>query len=275
LTKYLGKLEVAVTERPEQVAEHLHRAAARGIDRVIGVGGDGTNHSIVNALLNGEESLPMTFGTVPVGTGVDWARTLRVPYGLEDAARWLADARPRTIDIGRYSNGGGARFFLNVASVGLSGEVDKRVNAQSERHTWTFVKAVVDVLLHYEPQMMTVRVDGGLFYHGRAYLLALANGQYFGKRLWIAPKAEIKDGIFDVLLAAGVSRWRVIFQVLPLLYLGRHTNLDNILYTRGRIVEVVPGRDEVLGLDMDGEPSDIIAPVQFEVLPDALSVFSH
>ncbi|HLA43103.1 MAG TPA: diacylglycerol kinase family protein, partial [Aggregatilineales bacterium] len=50
----LGDLVVAITETPSQVGEHLDEALSAGLTQIISVGGDGTNHAIVNALMKRE-----------------------------------------------------------------------------------------------------------------------------------------------------------------------------------------------------------------------------
>jgi diacylglycerol kinase family enzyme len=50
LWEQLGELVVAITQHPEDVAQHLDKAYAVDIRRVIAIGGDGTNHILVNAL---------------------------------------------------------------------------------------------------------------------------------------------------------------------------------------------------------------------------------
>jgi len=47
-----GDLVVAITDRPEQVGEHLGKAREAGLRRIIAVGGEGTNHTVVNAILS-------------------------------------------------------------------------------------------------------------------------------------------------------------------------------------------------------------------------------
>src|SRR5579864_793921 len=72
----LGVLGVAITQHPEEVALHLDKARAAGLTRVMAIGGDGTNHALVNSLMRLNELEPtaprMTFGCLPIGTGHDW-----------------------------------------------------------------------------------------------------------------------------------------------------------------------------------------------------------
>src|SRR5579871_422268 len=76
----LGDLEVARTERPEDVARYVDKAHDDGLTRVIAIGGDGTNHALINELVRlyrrYPDDPPMTFGQLPIGTGQDWARAM-------------------------------------------------------------------------------------------------------------------------------------------------------------------------------------------------------
>src|SRR2546421_422046 len=68
-------------------------------------------------------------------TGGDFRRTLKIPTRTADAARLLREGKTRTIDAGRvtFANGGAgeeSRFFLNVASFGMGGEVIRRVKGR-------------------------------------------------------------------------------------------------------------------------------------------------
>jgi diacylglycerol kinase family enzyme len=133
LWERLGELVIAVTDHPEEVAQHLDKAYASGLTRVISIGGDGTNNSLVNALarLNQQhpDGPPMVYGQLPIGTGRDWARSRGIPLDIHQATEWIASASPRPTDVGlvRFHEQGRQQYFLNIASTGLGGDVDTRV----------------------------------------------------------------------------------------------------------------------------------------------------
>src|SRR5689334_10231106 len=58
LWKELGELVVAVTQRPDEIAPHLESARDAGLTRVIAIGGDGTNHTLINELVRLNERHP-------------------------------------------------------------------------------------------------------------------------------------------------------------------------------------------------------------------------
>ncbi len=275
----LGELVVAITQHPEEVAPHLDKARAAGLTRVIAIGGDGTNHALVNSLMRLNEADPsaprMTFGCLPIGTGHDWARALGIPDSPAAAVRWIAAAQPALLDVGRITFSDSdhigqpiTRHFLNVASGGISGLVDQRVNQQARRYPWTFLGATVRALLTYVPQAMTVRLDGAEWYNGRAYLVAVANGQMFGHGMRVAPDARYNDGQFDVVLVEGMPRTRIL-SALYTVYTGTHVRRSDVHIARAKMVEVALKTPGALGLDLDGEPA-LGTDIHFETLPSAL-----
>src|SRR5260370_20037690 len=126
LWKELGELVVAVTEHPAEVAQHLEKARDAGLTRVIAIGGDGTNHALVNELIRLNRRYPgephMTFGSLPIGTGQDWARSMGVPLSPAKAVEWIKNAHPVPIDAGHLHSAEGLdESFLNIASAGIGG----------------------------------------------------------------------------------------------------------------------------------------------------------
>lgn len=255
LWKELGELVVAITQRPEDVAEHLDKARAAGISRVIAIGGDGTNHALVNAIQSlaktDPSAPPMIFGQLPIGTGRDFSRTLNIPIDPEAAVKWITQANPKSLDLGHLTYDDASRYFLNIASAGIGGEVDRRVNARAKRRPWTFKLATVQALLSYSPKKIKVMLDGAAWYEGKAWAVVVANGRMFGHGMKIAPHAEIDDGLFDVVLIEDTPRLSAIL-ALNSVYSGKHLLRDDVHYKQAKVV-TVECQANAIGLDIDGE----------------------
>jgi len=270
-----GDLSVAITEKPEDVGRHLDAAAAIGVDLVIAVGGDGTNHSVVNALAE-RPSLSAAFGSLPVGTGTDWSRALEISADPGAAVDWLTRAQPVHCDLGKVEylderNGGrpAKRFFLNISSAGVSGEIVARVNRLRRRTSLTFLRTTIAALFKYRPQRITVECDREKFYEGPSYILAVANGRFFGRGMWVAPNAFVDDGLFDVVLVEGMPRHRILL-ALRTVFSGRHLRRKDVHYRSAASVRV-HSEDGPLSLEFDGEEArgqDLV----YTVLPGALRV---
>lgn len=269
----LGDVEAVETDSPDDVADALCSASRRGVTRVISIGGDGTNHYSVNAILRHNHAHPhhpLTYASLPAGTGRDWSRGAAMPLSIPQAVDWIASARLRYVDVGRALLDGQERFFLNASSVGVSGEVVKRVEASAKGGRITYLKAILKALLAYRPTPMQIDVDGQRWLEGPVYLAAVCNGQFFGQGLKVAPDAQIDDGLFD-LIAAGDLRLPVVLRLLQQMYRGAHIFSPHVRLQRGSVVTITHTADGQIGLDLDGEGA-FAQQVSYSLLPRALGM---
>ena len=122
----LGDHTLAVTQRKEEVAGLLNQHGAEDFTKIIAVGGDGTNHWVMNALMEHRDR-KIALGSIPLGTGRDWPRSLGTPSDPLDALIWLAGAEEIACDVGlveyrrKDQQDFHTRKFINVASAGISG----------------------------------------------------------------------------------------------------------------------------------------------------------
>jgi diacylglycerol kinase family enzyme len=105
---------------------------------IVACGGDGTINEVASGIL--ESGADAELGILPSGTGGDFRRTLEISNNAADAARTLRTGRTRRIDIGRvaFTDQRGeqsSRYFIGVASFGISGEVIRRVKTMLRRRT--------------------------------------------------------------------------------------------------------------------------------------------
>jgi YegS/Rv2252/BmrU family lipid kinase len=281
IRRELGSFEESFTRQAGD-ATTLTRAALRdGVEMVVAIGGDGTINEVVNGFFeDGEPVSPdAALGILPYGTGGDFRKTALIPKDMARASAILARFKTRRIDVGRldYSERSGTtttRMFVNIASFGISGEVDEEVNAASK---WmggrlTFMLATAKVGLRYEPKRVRLVFDGD---DARAVdttinTLVVANGRYFGGGMFIAPNAELDDGLFDVVSIGDMSFAESIRHGRRL-YKGTHLGLEKVHERRARRVhaESIDG-SEVL-LDVDGEAPGML-PATFTIVPQSLKL---
>jgi len=139
LRTHFGAFAVEFTSGRDDGRRLARESAGKGTKLIIACGGDGTISEVANGILESNE--PAELGILPSGTGGDFRRTLKLPANTLGAARALKDGRSRLIDVGRvgFVNHGGKhenRFFVNVASFGLSPDVLKRSSA-GDAGKWT------------------------------------------------------------------------------------------------------------------------------------------
>lgn len=264
----LDHAEVVCVEGVDRTREELGALLDRGVDRLIVVGGDGSLHLVANLLLERGLGRKVSIGLMPVGTGSDFARTVRIPKEHRRALERVLVAEPRALDaLQLRTDDGRCRFVVNVASAGISGPVDEAVNAIPGRGQAAYLLATLGALRRYRPAPCRVIVDGDLWHEGGILLLAVANGTSFGRGMKIAPRALVDDGEADVVLIRTVANWQLMFR-LPQIYLGTHLDSSLVRWGRGRTVRLEPLGD-IPPFDLDGEvfPS---AAADITVMPGAL-----
>ncbi len=104
-------------------------AAAAGVKRIICGGGDGTVHEVANGLLQAppaeDGATRPALGTIPIGTGNDFAKLLGVfKLPPETAALRMAAATERVFDVGRVIG----EYFANSLGIGFDAEVVRQSN---------------------------------------------------------------------------------------------------------------------------------------------------
>jgi len=160
------------------------------------------------------------------------------------------------------------RYFVNVASFGVSGQVDREVNRASKGlgGKATFFLASAKAMWRYRDQRVRLRADAGPWTEETVTTVAVANGQYFGGGMRVAPTADPSDGYFDVTVWSGYTLFDFAFKSRRI-YDGTHVALPGTRTFRARLLEAES--DEEVLLDVDGEQPGRL-PVRVELLPGAL-----
>jgi len=269
--------DVATTSAPGDAAELAGRGAREGRRLVVAAGGDGTINEVANGLLAaGAQPASTRLGVMPTGTGGDFRRSLGLPPEPDRAAAVLSAGRCRRIDAGRVTcarPGGGSavRHFVNIASAGIAGEVVESVHGRRRvvSGELTFLLASVRTLLRWRNRAVRVVIDGAV----RDLIVqqvVVANGQFFGGGMWVAPRARPDDGLLDVVIAGDLGL-RETMRALAQVREGRHLDggSPKISHALARRVEV--SSPEHVRVETDGERPGVL-PAVFEVVPDALEV---
>jgi YegS/Rv2252/BmrU family lipid kinase len=270
--------DVAMTTCAGEATELARAAVAEGRPLVVAAGGDGTVNEVANGILQaaGAGSASSRLAVLPTGTGGDFRRTFGLPSEVREAAGVLKAGRTRRIDAGRVTcatpeGGTSARYFVNIASAGIGADVVERVNRGRKvvNGEVTFLIASVAVLLSWRNKPVVAVIDGERV-EVVAQQIVVANCQYYGGGMRVAPRAVPDDGLLDVLVIGDVGRVENA-RGLRKIRAGTHLEEDNpkLRFARAERVEV--SSSEVVRVEVDGELPGAL-PATFEVLPRALEL---
>jgi diacylglycerol kinase (ATP) len=278
----------ALTERRGHAAELARQAAEQGFRLIVAVGGEGTLFEMANGLMaaTGAVDPAIALGTLPSGTGSDFARFLGLPRDATEAAARLVGDKTITIDLGylecrRLAPPGEEadpdaplikRYFMNVAGLGFDGEVIERVERGAKGTkaiggTIPYLSNLFASLLAYRNKNFTITYDGRPL-AGRFNSVVCANGAYFGGGMFIAPKSKVDDGLFDLVLLGDLTKPEIVV-TLPRLYKGTHLTHPKVTLLHAKEVRV-DSQERAL-VQADGELVGM-GPAVFRIIPGALRV---
>ena len=275
-----GRAERLLPEVERELEAHgirsrtvLTRSLEHGIDEALRAGkageipvvmsGDGLIGQIGGALAGSD--IPM--GVIPGGRGNDFARVLGIPTEPEGAAAVLAAAKERRIDVGEVNG----RRFIGVASIGIESEANERANrTRLIKGNLVYTYAGIRTLATWKPARFTVKLNGSNTIEFLGFSVNVANNKAYGGGMFIAPDAELDDGLFDIVMSADTSKLKCL-RNMPKLFKGTHVEEPEVTVERAAEVEVTADRD--FAVYADGEHlSDL--PARLRVLRGALRVIA-
>jgi diacylglycerol kinase family enzyme len=120
------------SELQSEAQRAVKRAESKEIDAIVAGGGDGTISAVAAALAGTD--IPL--GVLPLGTLNNFAKDLKIPLRLEEAAAVISDGVVRSVDVGEVNG----QVFINNSSIGIYPYLVLDRDRRRERHglsKWT------------------------------------------------------------------------------------------------------------------------------------------
>lgn len=287
LNARLPEWDAAFTEGPGHATMLTREALRAGWDMIVCVGGDGTINEVVNGFFETPDA-PETYrlddgwvrpaddtgqppeptpidddavlGLIPLGTGGDFRRSVGLMGGFSETIGHLTGRSTVDLDLGEigFLDDDGtleSRYFINIASAGFSGLVDRIANERWKGMggAVSFFMATSLAFFRWRNVDIEVVIDETHQLEGPTQNLVVANGEYFGGGMWVAPGADVDDGEFQVVRMGDMSHGEML-SILPKIYRGRHLDSDKIdRYRANHVAARTTDPEDSVDLDVDGE----------------------
>lgn len=278
IVQQIGLVEALFTQRPNHAGELASKLLDDGFERILAVGGDGTISETVNGFfcegrpVNPEAEL----GILPMGTGGDFQRTLGI-RDMDAAVRVVLGGKTKTIDAAyiryaRHGGGQGSRYFVNLTSFGMGGEVATRAkNALSSvSGKLAFLYATVEVFFRYQAKTVELSLDAGTATTHKILNIAIGNGRYHGGGMHVCPKALLDDGVLEVTIIDSLGMMTLAKDV-RVLYSDDVYKHPKVHHHRARQIRATS--KECVSIEVDGEALGTL-PIEISVVPRALRVLT-
>lgn len=264
--KRLRPAAISVTKKTGDAKKWTLQAARAGCNYFVAAGGDGTLNEVVNGAARVLHR--PRIGIVPLGTGNDFARTLGLPLSLDDNIEILRAAKTCLLDIVRVHSKR-VRYFVNVSAGGFSGIVRDKITPDIKR-SWgplSYIRGAAAALPKLHAYKTRIALDDDEQLSSVLYNIVIANGRFVAGGLPIAPEADPRDGLLDVILIPKRSAAEMTLLAAEII-LGKHFSSRSIIFRRAKKITVRsrPG----MWFNVDGELVGS-APAEFQILPRALN----
>lgn len=269
---------LVVSERPGHAVQLARKGVTEdGFRFVVAIGGDGTVNEVVNGLVDVRSGEPrgedLVLGVLPGGSGCDFLRTWGLDVPVERlVSQHLLTETVLPLDLGRVTFSGPegepvSRLFANVAEVGFGADVTRRATmlprfVGPRRYLLATLLSTVRV----RAVEASVRLDHTELTEPITEVV-IANGQFFGGGMKVAPRALPDDGTFNVQTWRGGAR--EVVENLPKVRVGEHLASPSVREWQSSHVDV--NAEQPMRVEADGEVLGF-TPATFEVLPRVLSL---
>ena len=267
-------VEVVETNRRGHATRFAHDAARRGLDVVIGFGGDGTLNEVATGIAGTETAL----GVLPGGSTNVFARTLGLPNDPVDAVGHLADGIDahaiEPIGLGQVNG----RYFCFHAGVGFDAAVVERVERHGSLKRWLghplFIWAGITTwFTGYDrraPHFRLLGDAGGPAVDGYFTIVLNTNPYtYLGNRpLDLSPAAALDRGLVAITFTE-MTAPSLLSSLAGALRGGGVTASDH-LDVRTDLAHLVVEHDTPFPYQVDGDALGTTTRLEFVHVPDAV-----
>lgn len=248
------KTHIKYTTGQGDATTFARQAIDDNFDAVLVAGGDGTINETATAICNSKVAL----GIIPAGSGNGLARHLNIPIDPRLSLEIIAENNIISCD---YCSVNDHPFFCTFG-IGFDANVSQRFAHQSRRGKLMYIKSAFEEYIKYNPQVYTISANGKILTE-KAMIIACCNASQYGNNAYIAPNADITDGLMDITIVHSGTPLDTAMMGVDLFtgYLDRNTLIHSF-----RTPSAVIYRSEQGPAHIDGEPI---------TMPDIMSVKCH
>ena len=236
------------------------QAVVAGIDTLVACGGDGTINDIARKIVSTETAL----GIIPLGSGNGFARALKIPFSLSESLDLVQKGSIQNLDSGLVNE----RFFMNIAGFGFDAHIAGLFQGSKRRGFSTYAKLTLQAYWKYKPESYRIVTDG-VHSERKSFFSAVCNGSQFGNNFTVAPRADLMDGLLELIEVDKPGVMQV--PLLALNALQRRFDKNKLVQTANGSTFTIE-RFQAGLVNIDGEPEMMENKLHFSVNQGSLPV---
>ncbi|MBS1455960.1 MAG: diacylglycerol kinase family lipid kinase [Clostridia bacterium] len=262
---YLQKNNIPYTVHRTNYKNHAKNLTSNlitnGATDIIGIGGDGTLHEILNGFHDFDKC---NLGLIPCGTGNDFAGALGLPTKPIEALKLILNKEPVYTD---YMQMPGVRG-INLIGTGIDVKVLQYYANLKHKTAFGYTACLIKALFKFD--FMEFDADyNGKKKHFESFIACVANGVSCGGGLKLSPDSDVGDGKLNFVAIDKVKRSKIPGMFLKL---KKSKILECPGVTHELVEEIkVTGKDAGL-IQVDGEIYENI-PFEIKIVHNTLKMY--
>ena len=238
------EFEIVITQKNQDIVG-LAREKAGNFDIVVACGGDGTINQVVNGIVGTSASL----GVLPIGSGNDFVKTMHLNKTLPECMEILHQGYQTNIDLIRYK-GDCDGWCANTIGIGLDGWANYYArNYKFLRGHAVYVLGALKAAIKFRGSNMNLKIDE-VQKNDHFLMITVCNGKWEGGNFFVAPDADMTDGLLDLLTINNLPLPTVL-SYLPRFRWGPSPNMKGVKLRQCKDLEVTS--EIPLAVHSDGE----------------------
>ena len=255
--------DVSITKRYGDARRQAKDAIARGVDLVVGYGGDGTQHELANAVIG--TGTPM--GILPGGTGNGFAREMNIPKDLAEAVEVLCTCETiRKVDAARVGSAAtGEEYFIQRLYTGVPPEKQTSRDQKERYGVLAYAITLPQQVFGTSESEYQLTIDGHKV-NVSGIKCYIVNSGRMGTGLTLDENFSPTDGLLDVFV---LSKKPVSIMASEARLLRLPTRSAGLYYWRGCEITIEAQPEQAIWMDGEYQGS---SPVTARIVPGALAV---
>ena len=210
------------------------------------LGGDGTMHEVLNAVMENESWLKLSYLLFPCGPGNAFNYDLDC-LTTDKAIDLLLNGKETLIDIAEVKTNGTSIWSFNIVGCGLVAHI----NVLAEKMRWLgaaryTVASLMKILSN--PKIKAKVMANGEEINSEFCFLFACNTRYTGKAMKMAPLASLNDGKIDFLIVKKASRLKLL-GLFPKVFSGKHMDSSLLQYVQTSHLKIETEKPEIVNID--------------------------
>lgn len=241
---------------------------------VIAIGGDGTLLLVAKLLINSSTKI----GHFPFGSANGMAKELNIPkvpeitlnpnlserYGQNWSKILKADVRE--IDILKINK---RIYSIHLSDLGLNAKIVKRFEEEKIRGYFGYARLFIKELKQRKRISYKLMADGKK-YHGKGYMIVIANATKYGTGAVINPVGNLSDGRFEICIVRQIKLISLLRSLVSIFNINMKKREDLMKVISCRKARLELKKPETL--QVDGEVIGEVKKLEISIIPRALKM---